>query len=703
MKHAVHQANSGAASLAAGEVDLQHFFRPRSIAVVGAHESKQPMVRITRIAHARAKECGATFVPVNPRIESVFGVPSLASVAEITDHIDVLVILIGDAESVLVEAIAAQLSVSFVVVLGNGYSESGTAEGAEREHRLLEAVRMIGARLVGPNTNLNGWQPFAALPGRRLAMVSHSGAQGWALAQAQDLGVGISNWAPTGNEADLDSGDFIQFFVTDESTAAVCAYLEGFTSGESLRRAAIAAIENCVPIVLIKVGRTDAGSSMAFSHTAHLAGSDEAMDAFFDQFGIVRVDDLDQLIEVAAALARSPLPSTDGVVICSVSGGSAAHVADLVGLTGLTMPTLSHQTQEALQEFCPGGLRLDNPVDNGGLPFLVDRGREVWQACLDDPATGLLLCPIPVGSPGLTDKVVDTLIEVAATASKPILPIWSGASTRDPLYQKMWDAGLPVFRNIRNAVAAAQALLRHPGRQPALHEYARLAKELGFVGGFSAGDRTLQEDEASDWLGDRGFRFAAHKSVDDVESSVAAADEIGYPVVLKGRGVAHKSERGMVVTGISDAGQARSAAEGLLEAGATGLFVAEQVSGGIELLVGVSTDPVLGPVVVVGAGGVNTEAFRDVARAVLPLTRSRAEDMLDSLRLAPLLGGWRGSPAIDRGAVIDVIMKVAELAESGLVAEMDINPLLARPDGAIALDALVRLNATDNGVIEVPA
>ena len=673
--------------------DLKLFYRPRSIAVVGAHDSRPGLVGVTEKAIAHAGRCGASFHPVNPGKDTIFGYQCVASVADLDGPIDVIVVLVADAIGVVEQVADAGLEVGFFLVFSNGFAELGTPEGSARERALVDAVRRAGARLIGPNTNANAWDPLADLPGRRLAVISQSGVQGRALTQAQDLGIALSYWAPTGNEADLEAADFIEFFVADDDTAAICAYIEGFKSGASLRRAALAAAEREKPIVLVKVGRSSVGGSMAQSHTGHLVGADEAFEAFFEQFGIVRVDDFDRLVEIGAALARCPVPTADGVVVCSVSGGTAAHVADLAALGGLRLPRLSAEAQAALSALIPPGFRIDNPVDNGGTVVLSGAGPDIWRACLRDPAIGIMLCPIPASAPGLTEGVGRVLVDAVRWSPKPILPIWSGPSTKDPVYQQLWDAGLPVFRNVGNAVAAARALLAHPARNAGLREQIALAREHRTVIAAGQESRLLDEHEATCWLRDRGLAFAHSGPADRADEAVTVAQRIGYPVVLKARGVSHKSELGLVVTGITDAGTLRAQAERMLAAGADGLLVAEQVTGGIELIVGVSTDSVLGPVLIVGAGGVTAEAVRDVSRSVLPLTRSRAEHMLDRLRIAPLLAGWRGQPGADREAIVDMLMRVAELAASGQIIELDINPVLARPDGVVGLDALLRVAA----------
>jgi acyl-CoA synthetase (NDP forming) len=677
--------------------ELLRFYEPRSVAVVGAHDTRAGLAQFTGQALAVCRKSGGTFYPVNPKLPSVYDVPCIASVALLPDTVDVLCIFTGDALGILQQAAAAGRRARFVMVFANGFSELQTAEGIAKELELVEAVHAIGGRLIGPNTNLNAWDERADLPGRKIAVVAQSGNQGRPVVEAQNVGVGISYWAPTGNEADLEAADFIEFFANDPSTSAICCYVEGFTSGQRLREAAATAIELQTPLAVVKVGRTAAGAAMAQSHTGHLAGSDEVYDAFFEQFGITRVEEMDELTEVGIALARSPLPEADGVGIMSASGGTAAHVADMAAGLGLSIPKLADETQAALRALIPAEFRVDNPVDNGGPAMFTGTGPEMWQIMLDDPAIGILICPIPASSGRLTEAVVEAIVAVAPDRRKPILPIWLSPYERGTNYDALWSAGLPVFRNIRGALRAAQALIAHPARRPALHDVAKLARGLPAIAPARTGGTTLAEAEATRWLTGHGFSFAEQREVSTAEAATAVAAEFGYPVVVKGTGVAHKSELGLVAAGLRTADAVRSAAETMLDRGATGLLVARHESGGVELLVGISTDPVFGPVVVVGAGGVTAEAVRDVQRSVLPLTRDRVETMLSRLRIAPLLDGWRGSAPVARLELVETILRVGALAETGAVVEMDINPLLARADGVIGLDALVRLAAGHAG------
>ena len=671
-------------------IDL--LYHPTSIGVVGADDGRPSLAGITQIALDRAESANAAFYPINPKRDTVFGHPCYPTVDDAPGPVDLLIILTGDPAAIL-EGIERNRP-RVVLVFANGFSELGTDEGRQKEERLLKAVRRLDARLVGPNTNANALQVLAPNNGPKIALVAQSGHQGAPVRQGQELGIALSYLAPTGNEADLESSEFIRYFADDPGTAAVAAYIEGFTSGEGLRQAAVAAIESGTPTVIVKVGRSDAGATMAQSHTGHLTGSDAVYDAFFEQYGMQRVDDLDELLEVTVGLARAPVPTAEGVCVFSVSGGTAAHLADLVKASGLDLPELEAGTQARLAKLIPDGFRISNPVDNGGPSMGDGKGAQMLEAVLSDRNIGIVLCPITGVAPGLTESLGAALTSVAGTAGKAVLPIWSGPTTSHPVYKQLWDAGLPVFRNFRNAIRGAQALLGHPKRNQSLAEVARLAHSLPALGEVSLPGPILDEDESVSWLEDRGIPFASRRAVSSVDEAVRAAAELGYPVVVKGLGASHKSEQGLVAVNLRDDVAVRRVASEMLERpGVDRLLMARYVSGGIELLAGISTDPLLGPVVLVGAGGVTAEALQDVSRSVLPLTRSRAEHMVDSLRVSPLLRGWRGEPAADRAAIIDVLLKLADIAASGEVTELDINPLLAKAHGVVGLDALVRLTS----------
>jgi acyl-CoA synthetase (NDP forming) len=646
---------------------------------------------------AKARAEGASFYPVHPRFRTVFGQKCYRSVAEIPDEeVDVLILQVGDPVSAIRGA--AVKKPKFALVFTPGYSELGTADGVRKERELLRAVRETGTRLFGPNTNINSLETRRPLPPPKIALVTQSGAQGRPIIQGEELGVAFSHWATTGNEADLEAADFIEYFAHCPGTAAIACYIEGFKSGQRLRQAAIAALERGVSIVTVKIGRSALGQQMAASHTAHLTGADAVYDAFFEQYGITRVDDLDELLEVSTALARVCAPSTSGVVVYGMSGGTAAHLGDLVAAAGLDLPALSEATQHRLRELIPDYLVVHNPVDNGGVSLRQGTGPDQMDAVMADPALGVLLYAIPGLWSLTTGAMIESLERARGVSDAPILAIWSSPRADDPLYGRLVATGIPVFRNYRNAIRAARALVARHEAEPTVPQFVAAARGLPPPTGPYTGDvRQLDEPAAAAWLAERGINFIEHRTARTVSEAVRAADAMGYPVVLKGYGsaLAHKSELGLVAVGLVDAAAVARAGQSMLRARASqamnGFLVARQAGTGVELLAGITQDPVLGPVIAIGAGGVTAEATKDVAVSVLPLLPGRAREMIGRLRISALLNGWRGKPRADQEALVGLLVKLADIAASGEVEELDINPVLATEDGYVALDALVRL------------
>lgn len=288
----------------------------------------------------------------------------------------------------------AEAKVKFAVVFASGFAETG-AEGAAAQERLAAAVARSGIRLLGPNTNLNAFERFRDdLDGPAIALITQSGHQGRPVFSLQELGIRLSHWAPTGNEADLETADFISYFAERPEVGAIACYVEGLKDGRSFLLAADRAARRRVPVVAVKVGRTETGARTAASHTGKLTGADTVVDAAMRQFGVIRVDGLDELQDTATLLARARPPRAEGVVVYSISGGTGAHFADLATEAGLGLPVLSASKQAELHQWIPEYLGVANPVDNGGHPVGDHRGRKIIDAILDDPAVGVLICPI---------------------------------------------------------------------------------------------------------------------------------------------------------------------------------------------------------------------------------------------------------------------------------------------------------------------
>lgn len=696
----------GGRPLHAGVPDLDRFFRPRSVAVIGASDTEgRPNTGITRQLADWAERVGARLHPVHPSRPAVFGIPCSPSVAALPEQVDLAVVLVGDPLPVIEEL--ADAKARFAVVFASGFAETGP-EGEAAQRRLAAAVEQSGMRLLGPNTNLNAFERFRDdLQGPAIALITQSGHQGRPVFALQELGIRLSHWAPTGNEADLDSADFLSYFAEQPEVGAIACYLEGLKDGRAFLLAADRAARRGVPVVAVKVGRTETGARTAASHTGKLTGADAVVDAALRQYGVIRVDGLDELQDTAALLARARPPRADGVVVYSISGGTGAHVADLAAEAGLSLPVLSEAKQAELHQWIPEYLSVANPVDNGGHPVGDERGRKIIDAILDDPDVGVLICPVTGPFPPLSDRLVRDLVDAAEQTDKLVCVVWGSPVGTEPAYREvlLGSSRVATFRTVGNCLTAVRAHLAHHRFTAAYRSpfdeaprtpspSYRKAQALMHPGG------QLSEHAAKQLLRAYGIRVPREQLVTSAAAAVRAAGLVGYPVVMKASGarIAHKTELGLVKIGLTSASQVRDAYRELTDiaryedVALDGVLVCQMVEQGVEMVVGVAHDDLFGPTVTVGLGGVLVEVLRDTAVGVPPFGEEQARDMLAGLRGRALLDGVRGRPAADLDALVEVVLRVQRMAmELGdQLAELDINPLMVLPQGqgAVALDAL---------------
>ncbi|MFI8220298.1 acetate--CoA ligase family protein [Streptomyces sp. NPDC085932] len=686
--------------------DLERFFRPRSVAVIGASDTEgRPRTGITRQLADWAGRVGARLYPVHPNRPSVLGLPCCPSVADLPEQVDLAVVLVGDPLPVIEEL--AEAKARFAVVFASGFAETGP-EGEAAQRRLAAAVEGSGMRLLGPNTNLNAFERFRDdLPGPAIALITQSGHQGRPVFALQELGIRLSHWAPTGNEADLETADFLSWFAEQPEVGAIACYLEGLKDGRSFLLAADRAARRGVPVVAVKVGRTATGARTAASHTGKLTGADAVVDAALRQYGVIRVDGLDELQDTAALLARARPPRADGVAVYSISGGTGAHVADLATAAGLRLPVLSEAKQAELHQWIPAYLSVANPVDNGGHPVGDERGRKIIDALLDDPEVGVLICPVTGPFPPLSDRLVRDLVDAAERSDKLVCVVWGSPVGTEPAYREvlLGSSRVATFHTVGNCLTAVRAHLAH-------HRFA-----TGYRSPFDDAPRTpspsyrkaqalmqpgrqLSEHAAKTLLRAYGIRVPREQLVTSAAAAVRAAGPVGYPVVMKASGarIAHKTELGLVKIGLTSASQVRDAYRELTDiarhegVALDGVLVCQMVEHGVEMVVGVTHDDLFGPTVTVGLGGVLVEVLRDTAVGIPPFGEEQARDMLAGLRGRALLEGVRGRPPADLDALVEVVLRVQRMAlELGDdLAELDINPLMVLPrgHGAVALDAL---------------
>ncbi|MGJ5898895.1 pimeloyl-CoA synthetase [Streptomyces sp. V2] len=686
--------------------DLERFFRPESVAVIGASDAEgRPNTGITRQLLAWSKRVGARLHPVHPTRPAVFGIPCVASVSELPEQVDLAVLLVSDPLPVIEQL--AETKVKFAVAFASGFAETGE-EGAAAQARLTAAVERAGLRLLGPNTNLNAFEEFRDdLGGPAIALITQSGHQGRPVFSLQELGVRLSHWAPTGNEADLETADFISYFAERPETGAIACYVEGLKDGRAFLLAADRAARRKVPVVAVKVGRTETGARTAASHTGKLTGADDVVDAAMRQYGVIRVDALDELQDTATLLARAKPPVANGVAVYAISGGTGAHVADLATTAGLDLPSLSAAKQAELHQWIPEFLSVANPIDNGGHPVGDHRGRKIIDAILADPSVGVLICPITGPFPPLSDRLVEDLVAAAEETDKLVCVVWGSPVGTEPAYRDvlLGSRRVATFRTVPNCLNAVRAYLDHhrftrdyrspfdqAPRTPS--PSFRKARELMRPG------QQLSEHAAKQLLRAYGIRVPREQLVTSAAGAVRAASLVGYPVVMKASGadIAHKTELGLVKIGLTSASQVRDAYRELTDiaryedVALDGVLVCQMVAQGVEMVVGVSHDALFGPTVTVGLGGVLVEVLHDTAVRVPPFGETQARDMLTDLRGRALLDGVRGRPPADLDALVEVILRVQRMSLELVddIAELDINPLIVLPrgQGAVALDAL---------------
>ncbi len=607
------------------------------------------------------------------------------------------------------------------IVISAGFAERGLDERRDLQGELGAFARTSGLRISGPNclglANVKDdiWATSSSRGADGLSgpigLVCQSGATAFGpfLVRAVENGIGFSYIISTGNEADLDFSDFARYLVDDPDTRVIAGFVEGFKRADKFLEVAKLAAERGKPIVLIKIGRSDLGARAAQSHTAALTGADARYDAIFAQYGVIRVQDYDELLEVAHLLAFTPRPAVPGLAVVSHSGGVSSLTADMCGQAGLDLPPLGDAARDGINGILKGFGWAANPADVTGFAN-SESFPGIMAHMIDDPRMGTLV----VASAG-GDAQAQQVISQRDRSDKGVVFLWTGSRDAKAGLAKLRDARIPVFftpdmlaRGLRSRLAyhtwrerrLADGFASVGARTPP--QDSAIAQALGL------GRAVLSESESKRLLAAWGVGSAREALAASAEAAVEAAERIGYPVALKvdSPDIPHKTEAGVVRLGVGNAAQVRAAyAEVLAAAKASapqarvlGVSVQEMVGDGVEVIVGVSCDPQLGPVLLFGSGGVMVEVFGDVALRRCPVTRTEAEAMIAEVKGARLLRGFRGRPAADVEALADTLVRVSAFAMhvEGELAELDINPLMVLPAGrgVKAVDALVVLRGT---------
>ena len=704
---------------------------PENVAIVGA--SERPGSWSKRVA-ASLRRCGfrGAVYPVNPRAAMVWGEtcwPDLASLPQPPDH---LAILVPGAAAVSSLEQGAKAGARSATIFSSGFGEGGDSDGRALAERLRKVIEETGLAVSGPNCLGNIAAPFGfatitdervdALAQGKVAIVGQSGGIVMALFRAlRGRGVQPGYAITSGNEIGLTTADYIRFFAQDENTQAIACFIESIRKPDDFRRACAEARDRGKPIVAVKIGGSEASRAAALAHTGALAGSLASFDAATRALGVVRVDTLDDLIETLEFFVHSQPPRGQRLGAMTFSGGLKGLMLESAERNGLCFPALDSRTIDALRALMGVGTSIGNPLDAGFSALSsADAYFDFVRIMLGDPNIDALMVQEELPYAEGQNRKAGNLRKVDAIAiemGKPIAVV-SMASYMYSEYTRAFRQSfpnLPVLHEVDKALRAVAAAGRYGAlrsRPVAAPRRSRYSSEVGAILARAHtardGRRILDEAASKALFALYGIESPREIVASNAEEAAQAARSLGFPVVLKlvSPDVQHKSDVGGVRIGLTSEAAVRDGfaqiERNLLksrpEARFDGVLVAPLVSGGVELVLGVQRDPEVGPVVMIGAGGVLLELAKDVSFGPTPLDAMRAEEMISEIKAAKLLAGYRGAPAADRSAATKALIALSDLADDlrDAIESVDINPFVALPRGGLALDGLVVLRPVRN-------
>lgn len=694
---------------------LHPLFMPRSVVVFGASEKENS---VAGILFNNLRDYKGAVYPVNPKHEQIYGNRCYASADDLPETPE-LALIATPASTIpkILEACGAR-GIRHAVVLSAGFREIGPT-GLALEEAIIAIAKKHGIRFIGPNClgvqrpalGFNATFSKSATLSGDLALVSQSGALCTAMLDwAESNGIGFSSVISTGASAELDFGEVLDYLAYDPATKGILMYIEGIRDARRFM-SALRATARIKPVVLVKVGRHEAGSKAVASHTGALVGSDAVFDALIRRAGVVRVTSILQLFAAARALSSHIKPTGNRLVIITNGGGPGVMATDRAVDLGVSLASLAPQTMETLNTVLPATWSHGNPVDIIG-DATAERYRAATEACLaDDNVDGALVMLTPQAMTRPTEAA-EAVMAVAKQSSKPVIACWMGEAQVAEGRQCFKTADIPSFSTPEPAVEVfsylsayyenQRLLMQTPGpitrgAEPDV-EGARMIIEAALA----HGRHVLTEVESKALLASFRIPVAQTTIARDPTEAMLIAQQMGFPVAMKinSQTISHKSDVGGVRLGLSNGHAVRSAYAGMLtevrsrcpDAKIDGVVIEPMLirPNAREVLVGVTSDPVLGPVIVFGSGGVDVEAAQDRAVTLPPLNRYLVRDLMQRTRVMKLLGEFRNRPAIHFDALEDVLLRVSEMVcELPWIKELDINPLLVDEQGALALDARI--------------
>ena len=691
---------------------IRRMLEPASIAVVGATPRPQYGGRFLRsVLEAQDK---VRVYPVNPRYQDILDVRCYPSLSELPESPDLVGVIVPYQQVLPVLKQSAEAGAGAAVVVSAGFAERGSEERNRLQEEIGRFAVRSGLRVCGPNclgvaNVMTGVWPSSHAPDPNLqpgpvALVSQSGATAFGplTTRAAELGLGYSHVISTGNEADLESSDFIDYLLDEPHVKVVACFIEGLKDGQKFLDAARKALRLGKKIVLIKVGRSDVGSKAARSHTAALTGSDEVHNAVFRQFGVTRCEDYDDLIQTAHLMAYAPPPTAGGVAVVSHSGGISSLIADHLGNVGLTLPPLTETAETGINEILASFGWAANPADITGVASRKEFA-DVLTLLEREPQAGALLIAT-AGTPSQAQIVLD----LKARSHKPIVFLSTGGDNTEEGLATLRKSHLPVFTSPSRAAKSLSDFFSYHHRRKKFLE-AKTPSSTSpatTLPSLPEGATTLTEHPAKKLLSHWGIPSTRESRAHTLEEAIEAARTIGFPIALKLESplIPHKTEAGVVRLNIRNETELRESCWQIIHNALTfdpktqgaPVLVQEMVKEGVETIVGISQDPQFGPILLFGIGGVFVELYEDVSMRACPITEYDACEMIEELSGSQLLKGFRGSPEADVDALVKALLSISQMAVdlSNRKPELDVNPLIVLPKGrgVKAADALLTLS-----------
>lgn len=710
---------------------IKSLLNPASIAIVGASQNLDSISgRPIRYLHEHGYK--GKIYPINPKYDEIAGETCYASIKDVPGEIDVAMIAINYKMVLSVLEACAQKEVKHAILFTSGFAETGE-EGRKLQDQVAELAKKYNMRILGPNCqgliNLasGNTSSFSAsleikpFKEGSVGFVTQSGALGYSIFNlAQEEGVGFTNIVSTGNEVDLNSLDFIEYFIEDEKTKVILAYIEEVKDGRRFRKLADRALQKGKPIICLKVGASEIGQKAAASHTASMVSSDTSYEALFRQKGIIRVNDVKEIIQVARVMERlTAMPNGMNLGVITTSGGAGILLADEASRIGLVLPEMDPQAQDQLSEVIPAYGSTVNPVDITAQVINEAGGfKKVLKVLIDNPNVDAIIVVISMIY-GESGKIIaEEVVEAHKSAQKPIVVTWPAGDRLMSDNFKVLEAGnVPWCKSPVEGINALGKVMKYRAfynkygiemansiAQDTIQGHDKIDRLFATAKTASGEEeKTISEYYSKQILAQYGIPVNRCELAASSGQAVQLADDMGYPVVLKvdAAAISHKSDVGGIQLNLGSRSEVEKAYDTImnnlrersLDENINGIMVQEMIQGGTETIVGISYEPKFGPMIMFGLGGVYVEVLKDVVFRFAPLSHQEAQDMIQEIKSYKILQGVRGEKPRDVDALVNALVKISHMAYEweSVVDQVDINPLVVLPDqqGVKVLDALI--------------